>query len=146
MTALAQELSQSVGISAACKALNVPRSRLYPRQSTALESRPTPAHALSADERAEIRLVLNSEVFMDRAPRQIYASLLDEGTYLCHWRTMYRILEDFAEVRERRQQRKHPVYQKPELLAVRPNEVWSWDATRLNYADLPNGLISPCTP
>lgn len=68
---------------------------------------------------------------MDQAPRQIYATLLDEGTYLCHWRTMYRILGDFDEVRERRQQRKHPVYQKPELLAVQPNQVWSWDITKL---------------
>lgn len=131
MTAIAQELSQSVGVSAACEALNVPRSRLYPRQSLAVQARPTPAHALSADERAEIRSVLNSAAFMDRAPRQVYASLLDEGTYLCHWRTMYRILGDFGEVHERRNQRKHPVYQKPELLAVRPNQVWSWDITKL---------------
>lgn len=131
MTTIAQDLSQVVGVSAACEALNVPRSRLYPRQSTAPQSRPRPAHALSAAERAEIRSVLNSAAFMDRAPRQIYATLLDEGTYLCHWRTMYRILQDFDEVRERRQQRKHPVYQKPELLAVRPNEVWSWDITKL---------------
>jgi putative transposase len=68
---------------------------------------------------------------MDHAPRQIYAALLDEGTYLCHWRTMYRILHDFAEVFERRNQRQHPVYQKPELLAVQPNQVWSWDITKL---------------
>lgn len=131
MTALAQELSQRVGVSAACDALNVPRSRLYPRQSVSTSPRPTPAHALSSDERAAVRSVLNSASFMDRAPRQIYATLLDEGTYLCHWRTMYRILHDFSEVRERRNQRQHPVYQKPELLAVRPNEVWSWDITKL---------------
>lgn len=131
ITALAQELSQRVGVSAACAALNVPRSRLYPRQTATTSPRPTPTHALSSDERASIRAVLNSEPFLDRAPRQIYATLLDEGTYLCHWRTMYRILHDFAEVRERRQQRQHPVYQKPELLAVRPNEVWSWDITKL---------------
>ena len=131
MTALAQELSHSVGVSAACKALNVPRSRLYPRPAASTSPRPTPAQALSSDERAAVRLVLNSEPFMDRAPRQIYATLLDEGRYLCHWRTMYRILHDFDEVRERRNQRKHPVYHKPELLAVRPNEVWSWDITKL---------------
>jgi putative transposase len=131
MTALAQELSQTVGVSAACDALNVPRSRLYLRQPVSTSPRPTPAHALSPDERATIRAVLNSETFMDHVPRQIYASLLDEGTYLCHWRTMYRILHDFDEVRERRNQRKHPVYQKPELLAVHPNEVWSWDITKL---------------
>jgi putative transposase len=131
MTALAQELSQAVGVSAACEALNVPRSRLYPRQAAEPAPRPTPAHALSSAERTAVRSVLNSESFMDQAPRQIYATLLDEGTYLCHWRTMYRILHDFSEVQERRNQRKHPVYQKPELLAVRPNEVWSWDITKL---------------
>jgi putative transposase len=68
---------------------------------------------------------------MDKAPRQIDAALLDEGTYLCHWRSMYRILHDFSEVRERRNQRQHPVYRKPELLAEGPNQVWSWDITKL---------------
>jgi len=130
VTAIAQDLSQSVGVSAACKALAIPRSRLYPQYSSpALRS--TPAHAFSAEERAAIRAVLNSERFMDRAPRQIYAALLDEGRYLCHWRSMYRILHDFSEVRERRKQRQHPVYQKPELLAEAPNQVWSWDITKL---------------
>jgi putative transposase len=75
--------------------------------------------------------VLNSERFMDRAPRQVYATLLDDGIYLCHWRTMYRILAAHAEVRERRKQRRHPVYHKPELLAEQPNQVWSWDITKL---------------
>lgn len=131
MTAIAQELGQAVGISRACAALEIPRSRLYPRQHTSASPRPAPAHALSVEERAAIRAMLNSERFMDRAPRQVYAALLDEGTYLCHWRTMYRILHDFGEVRERRNQRQHPIYQKPELLAVRPNQVWSWDITKL---------------
>lgn len=75
--------------------------------------------------------MLLSESFVDRAPRQVYAALLDEGQYLCHWRTMYRILRDFAEVRERRSQRQQRLYQKPELLAVGPNQVWSWDITKL---------------
>ena len=131
MTAIAQELSQRVGVSAACEAVGVPRSRLYARRRGLASPRPTPVHALSVAERAEVRAALNSERFMDRAPRQIYAALLDEGTYLCHWRTMYRILHDFAEVRERRNQRQHPVYQKPELLAEAPNQVWSWDITKL---------------
>jgi putative transposase len=131
MTAIAQELSQVVGLSQACQALDMPRSRLYPRQQTAGSSRPTPAHALSAEERTSIRAVMNSERFVDRAPRQIYAALLDEGRYLCHWRSMYRILQDFAEVRERRNQRQHPPYRKPELLAEGPNQVWSWDITKL---------------
>lgn len=131
MTAIAQELSQVVGIAQACQVLGVPRSRLYVRQQTSASPRPTPVHAFSAEERAAIRAVLNSERFMDRAPRQIYAALLDEGRYLCHWRSMYRILHDFSEVRERRNQRQHPVYQKPELLAEAPNQVWSWDITKL---------------
>lgn len=131
MTAIAQELSDVVGIAPACQALGVPRSRLYPRPQASLSPHPTPVHALSAQERAEVRAVMNSERFMDRAPRQIYAALLDEGTYLCHWRSMYRILHDFSEVQERRNQRKHPAYQKPELLAEAPNQVWSWDITKL---------------
>jgi len=131
VTALAQELSQAVGISRACEALEIPRSRLYPHGSSSPAPRPTPAHAFSAEERAAIRAVLNSERFMDRAPRQIYAALLDEGMYLCHWRSMYRILAAHDEVRERRKQRQHPVYQKPELLAEAPNQVWSWDITKL---------------
>ncbi len=131
MTAIAQELSQMVGITRACQALDIPRSRLYPRHSPAPVPRPTPQHALSTEERTTVREALNSERFMDRAPRQVYATLLDEGVYLCHWRTMYRILDIHTEVRERRRQRQHPVYQKPELLAEKPNQVWSWDITKL---------------
>jgi putative transposase len=111
--------------------LDLPRSRLYPRQQVTGWSCPRPAQAFSAEERSAIRALLNSERFMDKAPRQIYAALLDEATYLCHWRSMYRILHDFAEVRERRNQRQHPVYRKPELLAEGPNQVWSWDITKL---------------
>lgn len=131
MTAIAQELSPKVGITRACQALDIPRSRLYPRRSRAPAARPAPKHALSAEEKAKVRTVLNSERFMDRAPRQVYATLLDAGTYLCHWRTMYRVLAAHAEVRERRKQRRHPVYHKPELLAEQPNQVWSWDITKL---------------
>ena len=131
MTAIAQGLSQTVGITRACQALDIPRSRLYPRRSPSPVPRPMPQHALSVEERAQVRAVLNSERFMDCAPRQVYATLLDEGSYLCHWRTMYRILEAHTEVRERRQQRQHPVYHKPELLAEGPNQVWSWDITKL---------------
>ncbi len=78
-----------------------------------------------------MRDILNSERFADLSPRQVYATLLDEGQYYCHWRTMYRILSAHAEVRERRNQRRHPTYQKPELLATAPNQVWSWDITQL---------------
>jgi putative transposase len=75
--------------------------------------------------------VLNSERFQDQAPREVYATLLDEGQYLCHWRTMYRILAENKAIRERRNQLRHPVYAKPELLATGPNQVWSWDITKL---------------
>jgi putative transposase len=73
----------------------------------------------------------NSERFLDDAPRQVYATLLDEGIYLCHWRTMYRILEAYAEVRERRNHLQYPAYAKPELLATAPNKLYSWDITKL---------------
>jgi putative transposase len=75
--------------------------------------------------------VLNSERFVDLAPREVYATLLDEGRYLCSVSTMYRILSERGQVRERRNQLRHPSYSKPELLATRPNEVWSWDITKL---------------
>jgi len=127
------ELAATIGVKSACDVLNVPRSQVYrarqPRGAPA--ARPTPAHALSSAERAEVRALLNSERFMDQAPRQVYAKLLDEGRYLCHWRTMYRILSAHDEVRERRLIRRHPIYKKPELLATQPNEVWSWDITYL---------------
>jgi putative transposase len=86
---------------------------------------------LSQGEKDQVRQVLNSERFQDCAPRQVYATLLDEEKYLCHWRTMYRILNEHGEVRERRNQLQHPVYAKPELLATGPNQLWSWDITKL---------------
>jgi putative transposase len=75
--------------------------------------------------------LLHSERFVDQAPAEVYAILLDEGVYLCSVRTMYRVLEEAQEVRERRNQARHPQYAKPELLATQPNEVWSWDITKL---------------
>jgi putative transposase len=72
-----------------------------------------------------------SDRFMDQAPHEVYATLLDDGQYLCSVRTMYRILEAEGELRERSDQSRHPAYQKPELLAGAPNEVWSWDITKL---------------
>jgi putative transposase len=133
MTTLVKELGQQVGVNRACEALNISRSRVYRARQPKpkAKSRPTPAHALSKEEQVEVREILNSERFMDKAPRQVYATLLDEGIYLCHWRTMYRILTKHSEVRERRNVRQHPVYKKPELLATSPNQVWSWDITAL---------------
>ena len=125
-----------VGVSRACSALNVPRSSFYrhrhpvqpPRQI-----RPRPAHprALSVQEQAAVRDQLNAERFVDCAPRTVYATLLDEGIYLCHWRTMYRLLARDQATRERRAIRRHPTYTRPELLATAPNQVWSWDITKL---------------
>jgi putative transposase len=122
-----------VGVSQACRVLGVPRSSLYRarKPKLACSSRPTPSRALSAAEKAEVRGVLNSERFWDSAPREVYATLLDEGEYLCHWRTMYRILEEHGEVHERRNQRRQPVTVKPELRATGPNQLWSWDITQL---------------
>lgn len=133
MIAVAQDLGQQVGLKRACAVLNLTRSTLYRARQPKPEPqpRPTPANALSADERAVVRQTLNSERFMDKAPRQVYAALLDDGRYLCSVSTMYRVLRTHDEVRERRDVRRHPTYKKPELLATAPNQVWSWDITLL---------------
>ena len=73
---------------------------------------------------------MHSDRFVDKAPAEVYATLLDEKRYLCSIRTMYRILDDAKEVRERRNQLRHPNYKKPQLLATGPNQVWSWDITK----------------
>jgi hypothetical protein len=78
-------------------------------------------------ERMQIIAILHEDRFVDKAPAEIYAALLDEGRYLCSISTMYRILRSANEVRERRNQLRHPQYKKPELLATAPNQVWSWD-------------------
>ena len=90
-----------------------------------------PARALAEDERKEVLDLLHSERFVDQAPAAVYHALLDEGVRLCSVRTMYRILDSQGEVRERRNQLTHPAYKKPELLATGPNQVWSWDITKL---------------
>jgi putative transposase len=133
----AEELGQQVGLTTACQVLGVARSQVYRARQKAQAAerlpaqRPTPARALLVQERHRVRDVLNSPRFVDCAPREVYATLLDEGQYLCHWRTMYRILDAHQEVCERRNQLRHPPYVKPELVATRPNELWSWDITRL---------------
>ncbi len=134
MIDLTEELAQTVGLKQACQMLNVPRSSVYRSRETPSEPkpRPSPTRALSAEEKAQVRQVLNSERFCDQSPRQVYATLLDEDeTYLCHWRTMYRILDEHDEVRERRLQSRHPQSSKPQLVADAPNMVWSWDITKL---------------
>ena len=118
-----------VGIVAACVALGVNRASYYRAQKPKPrpQPRPRPARALGDDERAHVLAVLDSEPFMDKAPAQVYAKLLDDGEYLCSTRTMYRVLDDAGQVRERRAQRRHPEYVKPQLVATAPNQVWSWD-------------------
>jgi putative transposase len=133
MIAAAEALGKKVGVAEACRTLGVPRSNVYRarKPKRGRSARPAPARALDASEREEVRAVLNSERFWDCAPREVYATLLDEGVYYCHWRTMYRILEGHGEVRERRHQRRHPVCIRPELRATGPNQLWSWDITQL---------------
>ncbi len=126
-------LARDVGVAPACEALRLPRATWYRRQKPKPTSRPRPApdRALAADERSTVLSHLNSERFADVAPPAVHAILLDEGVCLCSVRTMYRVLSEADEVRERRNQLRHPVYTKPELLASAPNQVWSWDITKL---------------
>jgi putative transposase len=123
----------------ACAALGVARAsafRFWQRKDHPIPPKApvTPERSLSTAEKEHVLLVLHSERFVDLAPQEVYATLLDEGVYLCSIRTMYRILADNAEVRERRHQAAHVAYAKPELLATRPNELWSWDITKLKGA------------
>jgi putative transposase len=136
MMEMTTSLSQSTGVATACRLLSVPRSSWYRQQqpSKSNQLRPPSERALSDAECEEIRSVLNSERFRNETPRQIYATLLDEGIYHCHWRTMYRILAAENEVSERRNQLTHPTYSKPELLATAPNQLWTWDITKLKTA------------
>ena len=132
----ASELARSVGTSKACQALEVPRASFYRWNKPVTSNqeplpRPRPVRALTSNERHNVLDVLHSERFVDKPPAEVYATLLDEGNYLCSIRTMYRILADSQEVRERRNQLRHPAYKKPELLATAPNQVWSWDITKL---------------
>ncbi len=130
----AEELSPQVGVAPACRALGVSRATFYRRKRPApghQQPRPTPARALCESERECVVEVLTSPRFVDRSPAEVFATLLDEGEYLCSERSMYRILAESQPVRERRNQLQHPQYTKPELVATAPNEVWSWDITKL---------------
>lgn len=129
------ELEPLVGTKGACGAIGRPRASHYrrlrgPRQGPP-KPRPTPPNALSDQERRSVLDTLHSERFVDRAPAQVWATLLDEGTWLASESTMYRLLRADGEVRERRAQASHPPRAIPELVAAAPNEVWSYDATAL---------------
>jgi len=130
------QLAKQTSTKQACNRLAYPRSSYYRQQQAKLgttDSRPVlrSPRALPPLERETVREMLNSERFVDSSPRQVYGTLLDEGQYLCSISTMYRILHEHDEARERRNQKRHPAYKKPELLATGPNQVWSWDITKL---------------
>jgi transposase InsO family protein len=124
-------------LAATCAALGVSRATVHRRRfrldasATLPRPRPRSVRALTVPQRQEVLDLLHAPRFADQAPAEIYATLLDEGVYHCSIRTMYRLLDGNGEIRERRRQLRHPAYRKPELLALRPNEVWSWDITKL---------------
>ena len=135
MTAAAQAVP-ALGPVASCEALGMSRASLHRWQHPLPQPRvpprrPSPPRALDAAERTVALGHLHAVRFQDRSPAEVYATLLDEGVYCCSIRTLYRILEEDGETRERRDQLTHPPYQKPELLATGPNQLWSWDITKL---------------
>jgi putative transposase len=128
------ELAPVVGTKRACEALGRSRASYYRQRQPARCGPPTPRHsprALSEPEANTVMATLNEERFCDKAPAQVWATLLDEGTYLASVSTMYRLLAQRHQVRERRAQARRPACVKPELVATQPNEVWSWDITKL---------------
>jgi putative transposase len=127
------EVGPRLGIAPTCAALGLPRATYYRRQRPPRARRPRrpSPRALAVEERAAVLDVLHEPWFADLAPAEVYATLLDKGQYLCSERTMYRVLAAHHEVRERRNQLRHPRSTAPELLARRPNELWSWDITKL---------------
>jgi putative transposase len=133
------DLAPHVGLRTACRAFALNRAFVYRDRARrhgvgsrpAARVRPRPPLALCVAEQELLLSLLNSERFADTAPAAVFATLLDEGFYHGSIRTMYRLLAAQNQTGERRRQRVHPVYIKPELLATQPNEVWSWDITRL---------------
>jgi len=133
----ALDVAPSVGVSAICTALGLPRASFYRRRrpKQVARPRPTPDRALKQADRQEVLDALRSERFVDRAPAEVVYALIEEGKYLCSVRTMYRILAGAREVRERRDQLRRPNYAKPEIVATGPNQAWSWDITKLKGPD-----------
>jgi putative transposase len=124
----------TLGVAPVCQALAIPRASYYRgQQPTTLGPAPPRSvpRALPAAERQHVLAVLTDARFADLPPAEVYATLLDEGTFLCSIRTMYRVLHEHAQVQERRRQLRHPRYAAPELLATAPNQLWSWDITKL---------------
>ena len=142
MLAGVHELTAALGTGTACRALGLWRGAPARQQAQLRRAawvgprapraaRPRPPLALDTQERHALLHTLNSQRFVDTAPAAVYATLLDEGRYLGSVRTMYRLLAAHGGCQERRNQLVHPAYTKPELLAVQPNQVWSWDITKL---------------
>jgi putative transposase len=132
--AIAAEWVPEIGVKATCDALGLSRASFYRERRVrpvAPKTRHPSPRALTDAERAQVLATVNSDRFADQAPAEIYATLLDEGTYLCSIRTMYRLLHQHSLVRDRRNMTRHGKYKKPELLAEAPNRVWSWDITKL---------------
>jgi putative transposase len=132
--AVVAEAAPRLGTAPACEALGVPRASYYRSLKPAIVRAPRPpsARALGPAERSQVLDHLHSERFVDSAPIEIWATLLDEGVHLCSTRTMYRILEAEGENQPRRQRERRLHYPKPELLATAPNQLWSWDITKLH--------------
>jgi putative transposase len=127
-----QDIGPRLGVTATCLALGLPRASYYRGRQPQRAVRPRRvARALEPAERRTVLDVLHQPRFADLAPAEVYATLLDERQYLCSERTMYRLLSAHQQVRERRDVLRHPRYAAPELLATRPNELWSWDITKL---------------
>jgi putative transposase len=131
-----KKLAYKTDVKTACLALGVPRATYYRQQAAAnkcLAKKPMRKHllALSELEQQAVLNQLSSERFVDKSPGEVVPTLLDEGIYLCSERTMYRILKSNNAVQERRQRTRKGEYAKPELLATGPNQVWSWDITKL---------------
>ncbi len=122
-------------IAALCQSVGLARATLYRRRQPARSSTPTvraaSPRALVPAERQTVLDVWHSKRFVDQSPAEVQATLLEEQTYRCSTRTMSRILDAAAEVRERRNHARHPAYAKPELVATAPNQIWSWDITKL---------------
>lgn len=134
MIEVVKEYSPALGVRNSCQILGIPRSSLYlahRNQTRGMRQRSTSPRAMRHEEKLMVLGKLNSAEYQDQSPREVYANLLDEGKYLCSWRTMYRILGENQEVKERRDQLRHPNYVKPELLATKPNQLWSWDITKM---------------
>jgi putative transposase len=126
-------MAVTINTKAACEAMGVSRATYYRKLKPKGKPGPRPKskRALSKKERQEVLAVCHSEEFIDRPPATITATLADRGVYLCSTRTMYRVLDDAQEIKERRSQAIHPPYVKPELCATAPNQVWTWDITDL---------------